>query len=257
MKDRRSKYWLGFSLTVVIGVALIWTVGRPQASVSEKWLLVSTPVIGSFTNAGRVATVVGLHVKNVGPARLDFQVPWFETRVKNQGTLLATNGFGLVQAQLLPGASTNLTMPISPGITPAEDCSSCCMVQWSEHGARWREWVDSSLGWTFSLWGAHWNSVALSEHLTNGCVFAANTDVADYFRSTYGMTREQWLEDVARMRSLTPKSGPSFPITKGPTTEERLRREARLAFVEFCQSGTDPSKDAEPGNAPNERQEGP
>jgi len=181
---------------------------------------------------------VGFCAKNVGPGRVDFRVPWFESRVRNQGTLLATNGFSLVQAQLSPGASTNLTMQIFLGITPAEHCSSCCMVQWFQHGARWRELVDSSFGWIYGLWGAHWESVALSQNLTSGCVFAANTDVANYFRSTYGMTRQQWLEDVARTRSLHSTSGPTSLITKGPTTEEQLRREAKVAFVEFCQSST-------------------
>jgi len=100
---------------------------------------------------------VGFCVKNVGPGRVDFRVPWFESRVRNQGTLLATNGFSLVQAQLSPGAST---------------------------------------------------------------------------------TRQQWLEDVARTRSLHSTSGPTSLITKGPTTEEQLRREAKVAFVEFCQSST-------------------
>jgi hypothetical protein len=65
MKHWSDKHWLRLSGTIVLGLALIWVIGRPRGAVNGKWLMVSTPVVGNFTNGSGVAAAVSFCVKNV------------------------------------------------------------------------------------------------------------------------------------------------------------------------------------------------
>ena len=93
-----------------------------------------------------------------------------------------------------------------------------------------------------------------SEHLVNGTAFAANLEVAEYFRQMYGFTRAQWLEDLALLQRL--QSHPTQPEyaalrPRVPTAEEYVTRTARGAFIAFCQASNNSARDAEPIAPPN------
>jgi hypothetical protein len=91
--------------------------------------------------------------------------------------------------------------------------------------------------------------------LRQGMVFAANVEVADYFRRMYGLTRTQWLEDLAQMESArTQATAPlQYEMRSGrrPTADETVTDCAREAFVDFCQASTGSARDAEPIATPN------
>ncbi len=153
--------------------------------------------------------MVTFRVSNVGPRLVDFEVFWFECRAKRDGSLLATNRLKSVTTPLWPGKSTNLTTAILLAGVPVEDCLCCYQVYWFQREAPARHIVDSLGQWWYDLFGATWHPIWQSEHLTNVTAFAANIEVADYFRRMYGFTRTQWLEDLARMESArTQATGP-------------------------------------------------
>jgi hypothetical protein len=249
VKWASKRLWLGVAGTVAAGAILLWTAARRAAPPSKQWLQVSTPQVRSMTNAGVVSATVAFCVSNVGPRAVDFQVWWFECRDKRDRALLATNQLRLVNIPFFPGEVTNLTMNVSAAAPPAKDCLCCYNVLWFERRAEWRELRDRGASWALGLLDISW-PLWRREHesLTNGVAFASNIGVGDYFRQMYGFTREQWLEELARMRSA-PRRGssegsPERPM-RAPTADEMLEREARNAFADFCRSATHLSSDPE------------
>jgi hypothetical protein len=255
VKGLRSKYWIVLVPALAIGLVLVREQAhRPKPSVRE-WILLSTPTVGSRTNFEAATPVVTFRVSNVGPRSVDFQVWWFECRTKRDGFLLATNRLKHVSTPLAPGQSTSLTMDVSLAATPVEDCLCCYQVQWFQREAPVRRAVDSVGRWWFDLFALDWKSPWRPERLMQGTTFAANLEVADYFRQMYGFTRAQWLEDLARMESArTQATGPpQYALRKpwAPTADETTTNDARSAFIEFCQASTSLARDAEPIASPN------
>jgi len=255
MKRVRTRYWLVLVSAVAIGLVLLWAEAHRQVPYGKDWLLVSTPTVGSRTNAGAATPAVTFCVSNVGPRSVDFQVWWFECRARKDRTLLATNRLRLVSIPLPPGKSTNLTMDVSLVAAPVEDCLCCCQVLWFERELAWRRaarTLDRPMTWLLNIFDLSWPPWQ-PQHLTNGSAFAANVEVADYFRWMHGFTRTQWLEDLARLQSARTQAtgGVRVPYAaRLPTAVERLEIEARGAFVEFCQTSTNSTQDAEPTAPP-------
>jgi len=242
--------WLLLACILAAGLAVLWGAAtRPPKS----WLVTSTPVVRIVTNSGVPAATVTFRVSNVGPRAVGFRVAWFECRSRSDRGLLATNPMQGVSLALDSGRSTNLVMNIP--VRPLEEYSCCCMVDWCARRAAWREARERAA--TLVLGGEvevvnwlGWGPV--SEKVIAGTAFAANVDLPDYFRFVYGWTREQWLEELARLRS---KSGPTgyyiLATIPQPTLEETVPRDARDAFVVFCQNSTDSARKAEPVALPN------
>jgi hypothetical protein len=258
MKRVRTKIWFVLAAVVAIGLVLVWAeVRRPTAS-GQEWILLSAPTVGSRTNSGVATPMVTFRVSNVGPRSVDFHVHWFECRAKGDRTLLATNQLESVQIPLWPGESTNLTMGISLAGVPVEACLCCYEVCWFQREAPMRHAVDSLGQWWYDLFGATWHGTWLSEHLMNGTAFAANVEVADYFRRMYGFTRTQWLEDradLARRQSARTQATFAFQTAPrrgwAPTADENATSAARSTFEDLCQASTKSARDAEPIASPN------
>lgn len=141
-------------------------------------------------------------------------------------------------------------MDVSLAAAPVEDCLCCFQVEWSQREAPVRRAVDSVGRWWFGLFDLNWKSPLRSEHLMQSTTFAANIGVADYFRVMHGLTRQQWLKDLAQAQS-TPAGGTRFGLARAPTADEMLESEAQSAFVGFCQHTPDLTRDAEPSALPN------
>jgi len=254
VKGLRSKYWLVLVPALAIGLVLVWEQAhRPKPSAGE-WMRLSTPTLGSRTNSGAATPVVTFRVSNVGPRSVDFEVFWLECRAKRDGSLLATNRLKSVITPLAPGKSTNVTMDVSLVAAPVKGCLCCYQVNWLQRQAQVRRAVDSVGRWWFDLFDVNWHPPWGSEHLMNGTAFAANLEVADYFRRMYGFTRTQWLEDLARMQSArTQATGPvRYALRmRAPTADETVTNDAREAFIDFCQASTSSARDAEPIAPPN------
>lgn len=146
----------------------------------------------------------------------------------------------------------NITMDLSLAAAPVEDCLCCYQVWWFQRERLVRRAVDSVGRWWFGLCGFNWESPWRSKHLMQGTTFAANVEVADYFRLMHGLTRQHWLKDRTRTKS-TPGGGTGVRLARAlPHADERLEFEAQSAFTEFCQRTTDLTRDAEqPIAAPN------
>jgi hypothetical protein len=146
-------------------------------------------------------------------------------------------------------------MDVSLAATPVEDCLCCYQVQWFQREAPVRRAVDSVGRWWFDLFALDWKSPWRPERLMQGTTFAANLEVADYFRQMYGFKRTQWLKDLARMESArTQATGPqqyALRMPWAPTADETITNDAREAFVEFCQASTSLARDAEPIASPD------
>jgi len=146
-------------------------------------------------------------------------------------------------------------MDVSPVAVPVEDCLCCYQVFWFQREAPVRRAVDWLGRWWFDLFALDWKSPWRSEHLMQGATFAANVEVADYFRRIYGFTRTQWLEDLALMQAArTQATGPlryRLAMPYAPTADETVTNDAREAFIDFCQASTSSARDAEPIASPN------
>jgi len=252
VKELRSRYWIVLVPAFAIGLVLVREQAHRLKPSAREWILLSTPTVGSRTNFGAATPVVTFRVSNVGPRSIDFQVWWFECRTKRDGSLLATNRLKHVSTPLTPGQSTSLTMDVSLAAAPVEDCLCCYQVQWFQREAQVRRAVDSVGRWWFDLFALDWKSPWRPERLRQGTTFAANLEVAEYFRQMYGFTRAQWLEDLARMQSARTEPGeaPRYGLRK-PTADETTTNDARSAFIEFCQASTSSARDAEPIAPPN------
>jgi hypothetical protein len=158
-----------------------------------------------------------------------------------------------VRIPLSPRTSTNLTMKVSPGTTPLEECLCCFEVGWFEPRAAWRALRDRAVIWGFNLLDIYRPSPWQAEHLAYGFAFAANIEVVDYFRRMHGLTRKQWSEELARMQLAPALAAGERPMAlqRFPTADGRIEVEARYAFFAFCQSTTNSTRDAEPVAAPN------
>jgi hypothetical protein len=226
-----------------LGLLLVWEQARRPKPRAKEWILLSTPTVGSRTNSGETRPVVTFSVSNVGPRSVDFQVWWFECRAKRDGSLLATNQLRLVTTSLAPGKSTSLTMDVSLTAAPVEDCLCCYQVNWFQRQPPVRRGVNSLGRWWFDLFGVNWHPLWESEHLMNGIVFAANVEVAGYFRRTYGFTRTQWLEDLARMQSARTEPAEAhrygLRIASAPTADETATNDALVAFIDLTYRSTE------------------
>ena len=252
MKRGRGRYWLGIAAAVAstFGLALIWAGARRPARYRGDWFQVSTPVVGNRTNAGANPTTVTFCVSNLGPRAVDFKVWWFECRAKTDRSLLATNQFAGRSIPLFPRGFTNLTVRLLADATPAEDCLCACKVSWFERRAAWRELRDRVSNWGLSLLDISWPLWQPEEVLRSGETFAANEDVADYFRWMHGLTREQLLENRARL--LSSRAGGSAERRYGrmPTADELLEFEAYNAFSDFCLRAIASNRASEPVACP-------
>ena len=251
----RTKIWFLLASVVAIGLVLVWAEAHRPTASGKEWILLSAPTVGSRTNSGAITPAVTFCVSNVGRRSVDFQVFWFECRAKRDGSLLATNRLKSVTTPLAPGKSTSLTMDVSLMAAPVEDCSCCYQVNWLQREPPVRRGADWLGRWWFDLFDVNWHPPWGSEHLINGTAFAANLEVADYFRLMYGFTRTQWLEDLARMQSArTQARGPGWYAlwkARAPTADETVTNDAREAFIDFCQASTSSGRDAEPIALPN------
>ena len=194
----------------------------------------------------------------IGPRSVDFQVWWFECRAKTDRTLLATNRLKFISIPLSSGSSTNLTIELSPVATVVEGSLCCCRVLWHESTSEsaWRRGarvvygpITSALDLSDRSWPP-WRP----QHYATGATFAANVEVADYFRRMYGFTRAQWMEDLGRLKSEeTQATGPrriGF-APREPTADEAVTNDAREAFNSFCQASANSTRDAELTAPPN------
>jgi len=240
MKCASKKYWLGLTGIVAFVVVFIWAAAGGPSARGKHWLRVSTPVVSSFTNSGVVTGTVAFSVSNVGHKAVDFQIRWFECKADGSGAFLDESPPWSAWIPLSAGKSTNLTIPVSLGSVPVENCLCCSMIWWMERRATWRDLRDRAASWSLGLLDISWLPWE-REHLSDGYAFAANIDVADYFRRMHGLTREKWLEDLARTRTVPARNGSKRYPARWPTVEEMLELEARSAFVDFCQSTTDSS----------------
>lgn len=254
MKCVRPKLLFVLASAIAIGLVLVWAAAHRSAGYGNDWIRVSKPTIVSRTNAGAARGTVAFRVSNVGPREVHFQVWWFECRAKTDRTLLATNRLKFVNIPLPPGTSTNLTMELSPAATAVEDALCCCQVRWMEswYESAWRRGarivyrpIVSLLELSDRIWPP-WPP----QRYATGTAFAANVQVADYFHRMYGFTRTQWLEDLARMQSArTQAIGPrryGFALgTREPTADEAAKNSAREAFIWFCQTSTNSTRDTD------------
>ena len=237
---------LGCLLAVTLGLALL----RMRCSLPRDahWVSVSTPVFRIQTNAGVFTPLVEFRLSNIGPKAVDAQVWWFECRSKQDRGLLGTNQLKGVPIPLSPGASSNLIIDLFQSATPVEDRLACCKILWFERESTLRRATKRLL----NIFDPEWAPRAA--RMTNGCVFAANVGVADYFRLMYGWTRQTWLEDLARMESAgTGAIHTRFASRPSPprTAEYLTTQDARGAFVEFCQSFTNVASGIEGAAGPN------
>ena len=260
MKRLRSKHLLVLlpAVTIFLAIAcaaLFWLVAAPY---SKDWVTVSSPSLTARTNAGAATPVVTFLVSNVGPRSVAFSVMWFESRDKSNRSLLARNQLRGVYMPLRPRESTSLTMDVSLVGMPTQNCLCCCQIWWSERESAWRRGVrflDEPVRSLFDLSNRDWPPWR-PQHLASGDVFAANMEVADYFRCMYGFTRTQWLEDLSRLAALRTQATVEVPryglVAMGhPTADQASMREARSAFISFCQASANSRQDAEPTAPPN------
>jgi hypothetical protein len=245
-----KRLWLRLACILAAGLALLWGAALGRPSKSKSWLVVSKPLLGSVTNGEIPIATVTFLISNVGPRAAEFQVSWFECRAKIDRGLLATSRTHGLSLALDSGTFTNLIMNI-PAITrPPEEYSCCCMVDWIVRRAAWREVRDRVATWVLGLVDVSWLPWQ-QEELIAGYAVAANVDLSDHFRSVYGWTREQWLEEVrARATSVGATSFRKVTLRQ-PTFEETVVFDARRAFVSFCQNSTDSAREAEPVAPPN------
>jgi hypothetical protein len=257
MKQMRISCWLVLVSAVAIGLVLAWTaVKRPKPS-GKDWLLVSTPTVGSRTKPGGTTPAVTFCVSNVGPRPVEFQVRWFECRAKGGRILLTTIQAPLAPVVLAPKKSTHLTIDVRLLAAPIEGCLCCCQVWWLECESPWRRsarLIDGPMSSLFNIFHLAWPPWPPQQR-TNGSIFAANVEVADYFRRMYGFTRAQWLEDLARQHAALTNSTPGGDLVamavRWLNDDERIESEARSAFHDFCRRTTDLTRDAEPSAPPN------
>jgi len=254
MRAPHFTFWLTAVLALVIALVLVWSTNRRTASLGKQWVQVSAPLLGNRTNLGTVTPVVGLWVSNVGPRSVEFFVYWLECRDRRDRTLLATNGFKGLNIRLRPGRSTNLTMKVAPVAVPVEDCFGCCQIYWSQREPPVRSRMDQLGSWWFDLFNVIWHSPWGSGKLAQGEAFASNVEVAEYFRLMYGFTRRGWLEMIAQAEAARAQATNEPSARFGlrgrpaePTAEERAKDEAWGAFVGFCQTTTNSTRNAKSG----------
>ena len=255
------EYLLACVSAAAIGLVLVWAGTRRRAPYGKDWVLVSTPTIRSGANAGTSVPAIIICVSNVGPRSVGFRVAWLECRAKRDRALLATNQLASVDIPLSAGNSTNLTIDIGHLAMPVEDCLCCCEILWSERESTWRRRarvLDRPMTRLFDILDLNWPPW-LPQRLTNGYVFAANVDLAEYFRLTYGFTpTHRWFQltpkgDEDRPQRGQPSLQPGLPSRISPiillsyTADERCASDALEAYQLFCPwAGND-----EPGGAAN------
>jgi hypothetical protein len=260
MKRMRAKYLLVLlpAVTVFLAIVCALLIWRPAAPYSKDWVTVSSPSFTARTNAGAATPVVTFVVSNVSPLSVEFSVRWFESRDKSNRSLLATNQLRAVYMALRSGESTNLATDVSLVGMPTQDCLCCCQICWSQRESAWRRharFLDEPVRSLFDLSDRDWPPWR-PQHLASGDVFAANLEVADYFRYVYGFTRAQWLEDLSQLTALRTQATVQVPrfasLLPNRLTDEEVRaQEARDAFIAFCQASVNSRRDAEPTAPPN------
>jgi hypothetical protein len=249
---------------LIVGLLLFVTWSLRSRPPGKIWLMVSSPVFGTRTNADGIIPTVSLYITNTGPRRLEYWVWWLECRERTDLAPLATNTELTTPASysMVGGSTKQLIWDLLPGDTSSEGSLFCCQVHWHEgepalwrlgrnlepHASRILELFDSQAV-------APWNSP--SNSLAKGTVFVSNIDVAEYFRLAHGWTRESWLENLRQYEvARTQKVVYAERYARGPTAEEMISNRARSAFVDYCQSTTNAveqtvqraAPDAIPGN---------
>jgi len=225
------------------GLVLIRMGPRRPAAYRTDWLLVSTPIFSFHTNAGRALPQVAFCVSNVGPSAVDFCVAWFECRTKRDRTVMSTNQLASFNIPLPPGTSTNLAIDVRPTGVSVEEWLCCCQVQWVERWTGLRRAANMLNNWMQLRL-----NIALFEPkaLTSGLTFAANIEVADYFRLIYGFPRPQSRDAPAQQLSLSAYTNAIFQRRYGIRPNAQTEAEnAFLMFSSFCQNATNSSRDAE------------
>jgi len=256
MKRPPTRTWVLLASVLMAGWVLLLAWSLRSRPAAKQWLALSRPVFGSRTNAGVVTPVVRFCVSNVGPRPVDCQVWWFECRARGDRSLLATNQLEFVRIPLSRGGSTNLTIEVRATAALNEGRLCCYQVIYFERVSglpRVLAGLDRFMSWYFDIFELTWRPRWTPLNLRNGCAFASNVSVADYFRLMHGFTRSQWLEELARMQSARTRatSGVEIRYAWAPTAEERYANEAWLAFAEYCRTSTNASRVAETDTPPN------
>jgi hypothetical protein len=111
-----------------------------------------------------------------------------------------------------------------------------------------------------------WNPPWRSKRIATGEVFAANVELVDYFRQTYGLTPTFLAEEEQRARQAAQelqKLQASLPANhrvgiaagagagRSLTAEEQLAHNAKAAYLDFYHSFVDKVMSTEPGTSPN------
>ncbi len=164
------------------------------------------------------------------------------------------------------GAATNVYLEVSKEGAPEEAGLFCCQLHWFEKPSplyRLGRKIDQPIYWLASFIGTEWKPPWGDKRFAVGEAFASNVRVADYFSRVYGFTRAQWLEEqqlaqkasqeLARRQAAMPPgtriayaSPPGWPLT----AEQRVAKDARSAFVVFCQTATNVTGSVAPGARP-------
>jgi hypothetical protein len=233
-------------MLLVVGITLFWRQRHWSRHNGNVWLALSTPVFATIPNLNFVCHSVSFSVTNMGPRTLDFQLRWFECKSGLRSVLVTNHLMGL-SIPLSPGAATNLTWDLTSELSLDKELRCCCQISWCGHMSTQGRikgtldrWIDKFvMGWS-SPWG--------EETLVSGEAFTSNVEVVDYFRMVHGLTRTKWLEESSLARTNQPRV---YSLTRLPTADERIEREARLAFGAFCTTTSNELNQAQVVAQPN------
>lgn len=243
---KRSRLAVASCFTVGLILFVTWTLrSRPAGKI---WLVVSSPVFGTRTNADGIVSTVSLFITNMGPRGLDYRVRWLECRERTALALLATNAELTTHASypMVSGSTKHLTWELLPGNVPSQGRLFCCQIYWDEsEPALWRlgRKLEPHVSRTSELFDSQavppWHLP--SNGLAKGTLFVSNIEVAEYFRLAHGWTREDWLEGLRHyemVRTQKVAYAERYGIARGPTAEEMIKQKAKSAFVGYWQSTT-------------------
>jgi len=235
MKIVRARRWLFLAGVLLGGMGILLALSSQPESAGRNWLSASPPVFGNRITANGICATVSFAVSNAGPRTLDFGIAWYECRAKSDLRVLATsvqtrstNGSGYVYGMfgseslipLSPGTTSTVTRDFSGGTSANQARLFCGEIGWMGREPKLSgQRVDDFMIWALNIFNVTWKRHWPVKASTIGAVFISNVEVADYFRSVYGV-------EVNNGRLLIPS----------PTAYVEFA--AEQAFTSFCRQST-------------------
>jgi hypothetical protein len=257
VKLRAKIYWLSAGCLLLVACGILLGAKRSSTPPAKDWLVVSGVTINCQTNASIVQATISISLSNGGQKELAFKPAWMECRSQPEfryEQLSAVPAACLKKATILaPGAKTNINITVDGSSSFHQAYLFCAQIEWIETESKLlaaTKVIDAPLYWIASMLEFNWDPPWRHKKLKGGDVFAGNIGTEDFFRKTYGFTREQWVMEQQSLNDLYSRVEPGGRVVfRRDYDANQMFSDARLAFSIFCRKTTEVSLKAEPGAA--------